>query len=183
MVFSVYENVVVNFRTIGACLKWNCRARRNGRLRVICPCGRLSDKCLPQMKGSNEVVKYPSFSVTSWSVPSSFNSNSSSYRYLPSIWGTITLTVIIFGSKFLPCAIRTITEVGRIWIWVKSLIELLLFSDWLALTDTSENVQKWTRVFSTRRWVGKKKKIAWWRCVHFWTFSPVDKFRVLACIG
>ena len=29
----------------------------------------------------------------------------------------------------------------------------------------------------------KKKKIAWWRCVHFWTFSPVDKFRVLACIG
>ena len=28
-----------------------------------------------------------------------------------------------------------------------------------------------------------KKKIAWWRCVHFWTISPVDKFRVLACIG
>ena len=49
----------------------------------------------------------------------------------------------------------------------------------------------WTRVFSTRRWVilvartrrKKKKKIAWWRCVHFWTFSPVEKFRVLACIG
>ena len=29
----------------------------------------------------------------------------------------------------------------------------------------------------------KKKKIAWWRCVHFWTFSPVNKFQVLACIG
>ena len=29
----------------------------------------------------------------------------------------------------------------------------------------------------------KKKKIAWWRCVHFWTFLPVDKFRVLACVG
>ena len=56
------------------------------------------------------------------------------------------------------------------------------------LTDTGENVQKWTRVFSTRRWVilvartrrKKKKKNT---CVYFWTFSPVDKFRVLACIG
>ena len=53
------------------------------------------------------------------------------------------------------------------------------------LTDTGENVQKWTRVFSTRRWVvarmrRKKKKNT---RVHFWTFSTVEKFRVLAFIG
>ena len=34
MVFSTFENVGVNFRTLGACLYWNRRARRFGRLRV-----------------------------------------------------------------------------------------------------------------------------------------------------
>ena len=57
----------------------------------------------------------------------------------------------------------------------------------VTLTDTAENVQKWTRVFSTRRWVilvarTRRKKEENTR-VHFWPNSPVDKFRVLACIG
>ena len=34
----------------------------------------------------------------------------------------------------------------------------------------------------TRRSVASEKKEENAR-VHFWTFSPVDKFRVLACIG
>ena len=33
-----------------------------------------------------------------------------------------------------------------------------------------------TDSYSSLERFGKKKKIAWWRCVHFWTFSPVDEF-------
>ena len=57
----------------------------------------------------------------------------------------------------------------------------------LSLTDTGENVQKWTRVFfdsalsHTRRSDASEKKKKNTR-VHFWTFSPVDKFRVFVCI-
>ena len=56
------------------------------------------------------------------------------------------------------------------------------------LTDAGEKVQKWTRLISTRRWVilvarTRRKKKEENPRVHFWTFSPVDKFRVLACIG
>ena len=50
------------------------------------------------------------------------------------------------------------------------------------LTDTGENVQKWTRAFSTRRSDASEKKRRKKR-VQVWTFSPVDNFRVLACIG
>ena len=56
------------------------------------------------------------------------------------------------------------------------------------LTDTGEFAPKWARVFSTRRWVilfarmRRKKKEENIR-VHFGANQPVDKFRVLACIG
>ena len=53
------------------------------------------------------------------------------------------------------------------------------------LTDTSLNVQKWTRVILNRRWVilvARKKKEENNR-VHFGANSPVDKCWVLACIG
>ena len=56
-----------------------------------------------------------------------------------------------------------------------------------ALTDTGEFAPKWTLVFSTRRWVilvarRRLKKEENTR-VYFGANSPVDKFRVLACIG
>ena len=64
----------------------------------------------------------------------------------------------------------------------------LFFVLFLDLTDTGENVQKWTRVFSTRRWVilvarTRRKKGEENTRVQFDANSPVDKFRVLACIG
>ena len=70
-------------------------------------------------------------------------------------------------------------EFYDIWVTIKFLPR--------DLTDTGQNVQKWTRVFSTRRWVilfarTRRKNRRKYR-VQFWTFSPVDKFRVLACIG
>ena len=43
-VFSTYENLGANFRTSGACLHWNRRARRFGRLEVTFPSGRLRVK-------------------------------------------------------------------------------------------------------------------------------------------
>ena len=59
-----------------------------------------------------------------------------------------------------------------------NLIFFLIFN----LIDTGENVQKWTRVFSTRRWVilvartrrKKEKQIAWWQIAAF-TF---ERFRL-----
>ena len=49
---------------------------------------------------------------------------------------------------------------------------------------TSKSGREYFRVgaesYSSLGCVGKKKKNT---RVHFWTFSPVDKFRVLACIG
>ena len=53
------------------------------------------------------------------------------------------------------------------------------------LTDTGENAKEWTRVFfdsalsHTRRSEASEKKKKNTR-VPFWTFSPVDKFRVFA---
>ena len=65
---------------------------------------------------------------------------------------------------------------------------LYFFSTLSHLTDTSEFTPKWTRVFSTRAEsysslgrVGKKREEN--TRVHFGAKSPVDKFRVLACMG
>ena len=59
---------------------------------------------------------------------------------------------------------------------------------WPILNDPGEFAPKWTRVFTTRRWVilvarTRRKKIEENTDVHFSANSPVDKFRVLACIG
>ena len=65
-------------------------------------------------------------------------------------------------------------------IKIKNVFLSYIFWNWwfLRLTDTGENVQKWTRIFSTRRWVilvarMRRKKKENTR-VHFWTFSPVS---------
>ena len=50
MVFSTCKNGGFNFRTLGACLHWKRRARRNGRLGVTFPSGRLRVKVTDQKK-------------------------------------------------------------------------------------------------------------------------------------